>query len=175
MSFIIYLIVIILVILDQISKYLTVEYLKPISVVEVIPNILNLRYAENTGAAFSMLEGQIAFFVVVTFISLALILYFYKTNKVNHIIGKSACVLIVAGAIGNLIDRVIHGFVVDMFEFAFIEFAIFNVADIFITFGGVLICYYVIFLYDKEQQNDEEAENNVEILEETESLKEEHE
>lgn len=140
--------IIILIILDQFTKYLTVTKLKPLGSVEFIPNILNLTYAENTGAAFSMLENQIWFFVLVTVIILAGMAYLCLKGNIKHILGKISFTLVASGAIGNLIDRVLNGFVVDMFEFAFVKFAIFNVADIFITFGGILCFYYIMYIYD---------------------------
>ena len=146
----IYIIILILIALDQFSKYLTVEYLKPVGTHSLIDGIISLTYAENTGAAFSMLEGKIWFFAIVTFAALAFMYYFYKKDYIKHTFGKIALILISAGAIGNLIDRLIHGYVVDMFELTFMNFAIFNVADIFITLGGVVLCYYIIFQYDKD-------------------------
>ncbi|MFI3225792.1 MAG: signal peptidase II [Clostridia bacterium] len=161
MIFIIYAgIIAILVILDQISKFATVKYLKPIGSVEVLPKILNFTYAENTGAAFSMLEDKIWFFVIVTLLALGVMFYTYKKEYIKHKIGIFSLVLVAGGAIGNLIDRVMYGFVVDMFEFAFVRFAIFNVADICITFGGVLLCYYILFLYDKDNPKEENNAEN---------------
>lgn len=153
-------IITLLVIFDQFSKYLTVEHLKPIGSIEVLPKILNLTYAENTGAAFSILENQIWFFVAVTVFALGLMFFLYKKQYIKHKIGVIALVLVAGGAIGNLIDRVMYGYVVDMFEFAFVKFAIFNVADICITFGGIFLCYYIIFLFDKDNPKEEkDAEN----------------
>lgn len=150
--------VIILIALDQLSKYLTISYLKPIDSVVILDGIISLTYAENTGAAFSMLEGKIGFFAIVTFLALGLMFYFYKTNTVKHIIGKISLVLVSAGAIGNLIDRISYGYVVDMFEFTFFKFAIFNVADIFITVGGAFLMIYMILFYDKDHKEDESKE-----------------
>ncbi len=152
-----YILICILVVFDQLTKYLTVEFLRPIDgstqgaeAIDFIPGFIGLRYAENTGAAFSILEGQIWFFAIITLLTLAFIIYMYHSKKVKHISGVTALVLIAGGAIGNLIDRLLNGFVVDMFEFQFITFAIFNVADIFITIGGVFVVYYVLFQYDKD-------------------------
>lgn len=146
------LIIIALVLIDQATKVLTVFYLKPIGTVKLIDGVISLTYAENTGAAFSMLENQTWLFVIITFITLGAMFYYYSKGYIKHKIGEIAFILVAGGAVGNLIDRVFHGFVVDMFEFKFMTFAIFNVADIFITFGGALLCYYILFLYDKDNE-----------------------
>lgn len=155
----IYLIISLLVLTDQITKFLAIEFLKDANPVTFIPNILDLRYIENTGAAFSILEGRSYIFVAITLLVLAFGYRLYKTNQIKHITGKIACVLIASGGIGNLIDRVLHGFVVDMFEFTFMNFAIFNVADIFITLGGAILCIYIILFYDKDMELKHENRN----------------
>lgn len=143
-------IILLLISLDQYTKYLTIEHLKNENSIEVIEKIIGLTYVENTGAAFSMLEGQIVFFVIVTISVLGYMYFYYKSGKIQHIIGKIAVILISAGAIGNLIDRLLYGFVVDMIELLFINFAIFNIADIFITFGGIFAGIYILFLHKEE-------------------------
>lgn len=125
-----------------------------------IPNIINLTYAENKGAAFGMLQNQIVFFVIITVFVLGLMFFAYKKRYVKHKLGIYALVFISGGAIGNLIDRVIHGFVVDMIDLAFMKFAIFNFADMCISVGGAMICYYITFLFDKDNpKNDAENTN----------------
>lgn len=146
----IYLIIFLLVALDQITKYLSIQYLKGEGSVSFLPGFIELKYTENTGAAFSILEGQTILFVLITVAVLIFIFFMIKTKKVKHITGKVASIIIISGAIGNLIDRILHGFVVDMFNFTFMNFAIFNVADIYITIGGMILCVYILFYYDKD-------------------------
>lgn len=146
----IYLIIFLLVALDQITKYLSIQHLKGEGSVSFLPGFIELKYTENTGAAFSILEGQTFFFVLITIAVLIFIFFMIKTKKVKHITGKVASIIIISGAIGNLIDRILHGFVVDMFNFTFMNFAIFNVADIYITIGGMILCVYILFYYDKD-------------------------
>lgn len=144
----IYLFISFLTIIDQLTKFLTVKFIVNASNIVVIPKILELTYVENTGAAFSMLEGKIFFFVLASIFTVVTALYLHHTNKIKHITGKIAMIFIVSGGVGNLIDRIRLGFVVDMIELKFINFAIFNVADIFITIGGFFMVIYILFFYD---------------------------
>lgn len=140
--------IVVLVSLDQFVKYLTVTHLmiKPIVLIE---NVFELTYVENKGAAWSILENQIWFFILMTFIILALIAYACYKKMIYTKLGQISLVLICAGAIGNLIDRITHGYVIDMFSFKLINFPVFNVADICIVCGGILFVYYMMFQHDK--------------------------
>src|SRR5699024_11758485 len=115
----------ILVITDQITKYLTIQNIGLHEVVEVIPNVLSFTYIQNTGAAFSILEGQMWFFyIITTIVVIGLIYYMYTEGRKNKILGFLLS-LILAGAIGNFIDRVFLQYVVDMIKLVFIDFAMF--------------------------------------------------
>ena len=140
--------IVVLVSLDQFVKYLTVTHLmlKPIVLIE---NVFELTYVENKGAAWSILENQIWFFILMTVIILALIAYAFYRKMIYTKLGQISLVLICAGAIGNLIDRITHGYVIDMFSFKLINFPVFNVADICIVCGGILFVYYMMFQHDK--------------------------
>lgn len=140
--------IVVLVSLDQFVKYLTVTHLmiKPIVLIE---NVFELTYVENKGAAWSILENQIWFFILMTVIILALIAYACYKKMIYTKLGQISLVLICAGAIGNLIDRITHGYVIDMFSFKLINFPVFNVADICIVCGGILFVFYMMFQHDK--------------------------
>lgn len=140
--------IVVLVSLDQFVKYLTVTHLmlKPIVLIE---NVFELTYVENKGAAWSILENQIWFFILMTVIILALIAYAFYRKMIYTKLGQISLVLICAGAIGNLIDRITHGYVIDMFSFKLINFPVFNVADICIVCGGILFVFYMMFQHDK--------------------------
>lgn len=140
--------IVVLVSLDQFVKYLTVTHLmlKPIVLIE---NVFELTYVENKGAAWSILENQIWFFILMTVIILALIVYACYKKMIYTKLGQISLVLICAGAIGNLIDRITHGYVIDMFSFKLINFPVFNVADICIVCGGILFVFYMMFQHDK--------------------------
>ena len=125
--------VVLLVALDQLVKYLVKTNIPLGAQMDFIPHVLGLTHIHNNGAAFSMLSGARWFFVILT-------------------IARWTLVLIIAGAVGNLIDRAVYGYVVDMFEVLFMRFAIFNMADIFIVVGGILFCIYYGFLHDKHKK-----------------------
>lgn len=136
---------VILIIIDQLTKYFTVQNIDLYEVVEFIPNVVSLTYIRNTGAAFSILEGQMWFFYIVTVVVAAgLIYYMYTEARENKILGFLLS-LILAGAIGNFIDRLFLQYVVDMIKLEFIDFAIFNVADSYLTVGVILLLIYTVY------------------------------
>lgn len=126
--------IILLLILDQLVKYWTVTNLALHTGQELVPNVVSLFYIRNTGAAWGVLSGNILFFVVIT-IAICGGLMFWAHKEKRRPIEYVSYVLIFAGAIGNFIDRVRLGYVIDMFKFEFIDFPIFNVADICLTLG----------------------------------------
>lgn len=134
-----------LVALDQFFKFLAVQQLKGAQAVTVIPHIIGFRYAENTGAAFSMFSGKVDFLIIVTAVALVAIAYAVIAKKFTDKIEEFCFVLIFAGGVGNLIDRVVQGKVVDYLEFLFIEFPIFNFADILVCFGVGLFAVYTVY------------------------------
>ncbi|MDL2288065.1 signal peptidase II [Oscillospiraceae bacterium OttesenSCG-928-F05] len=125
---------------DQLVKYFAVERLVGAGPVTLIPGVIQLRYAENTGAAFGILKDQRWLFIVITVLAVVAIIYLIAAKKFPSKPAMWSLAMILGGAVGNWIDRVRQGFVVDMLEFTFMNFAIFNVADIFVTVGGVLFC-----------------------------------
>ena len=122
---------------------------------ELIPGILRLTYAENDGAAFSMLSGRREFFIVVTIIVLVAAFYFLLRGHIHGLFGIVSLSLCISGAIGNFIDRVSRGYVVDMFEPIFIDFAIFNVADILLNVGGIAFALYFLFFHERNRERDD--------------------
>ena len=142
-------VIVLLVILDQLVKYLVKTNIPLGGTVPFLPGILGLTHIHNTGAAFSMLSGARWFFVLLTVAFVIFGMWALLTGRLRHPLGKWSWVLVLAGAIGNLIDRCLYGYVVDMFEVQFMRFAIFNVADIFVVVGGILFCIYYLFLHDK--------------------------
>jgi len=152
---------VLMVIADQISKFLAVSKLQPIGSYELFPNVLHLTYVENTGAAFSMLSGKTTLLIVLPIVVCAAIGYFLIRGYIKNAIEKWSLVLILSGAVGNVIDRIFRGAVVDFFEIKLFKFAIFNVADIFVTIGAVLLFVYILFLADKKgTENDGNKKNN---------------
>ncbi|MDO5041142.1 MAG: signal peptidase II [Peptoniphilus sp.] len=144
----------ILVLVDQISKKLVVEFLKGEPPVVVIENFLNFFYLENRGAAFGIMQNARAFFLVITVVIVIVILYILLKNyKKSSAIFKLSLGLILGGAIGNFIDRVRLHYVVDFISvriFGF-DFAVFNLADSFVVVGTILLMIMVLF-YDNPEK-----------------------
>lgn len=135
------------ILLDQGTKLWTVHTLKPVGTIRVIDQVFHLTYAENTGAAFSMMEGGRIFFLILTPVMLALFAFILFSGRIQKFSGEIAAACIIAGGLGNFIDRMLNGFVVDMIYFVPINFPIFNVADILITCG--VIVFIVLYLLSK--------------------------
>ncbi|MBS5704227.1 MAG: signal peptidase II [Butyricicoccus pullicaecorum] len=146
---ILFLLVAFIVALDQLVKFWVVHVLMSGPSIVLIPGIFQLTYVENRGAAFSFLENHIAFFVIATLVVLLAIIYAFYSKLIRTRLGHLALVFVSGGAIGNFLDRIFHGYVVDMFYFELIDFPVFNVADIFIVIGGVLFAYYILIQHDK--------------------------
>lgn len=138
---------VIALILDQAVKFwTTANIVLNDGMKALIPGFIHLTNIHNTGAAFSILEGARWFFVALCLVFVALIIYVLLTDIINTPGARWMAVLVMAGAVGNCIDRVICGYVVDMFEFeGFLSwFPVFNVADIYITVGGILFCVFTL-------------------------------
>ena len=146
---------IILLALDRYTKYLAVTFLKGTEGIDLIPGVLRLEYLENTGAAFGVMQGMQSILLVVTVIVLLGILYIYikipEGKKYNVL--RVVAVFIIAGAIGNMIDRFLYNFVVDFIYFSLIDFPVFNVADCYITCSVILLFILVLFYYKDEELN----------------------
>lgn len=135
----------IIIALDQLSKYLAVKYIGTTGVVTVIPRVLDLVYVKNTGAAFNILSGRIGFLSIISVAFMVGVVWFMISKKPKSKMLRSALMLLFAGAAGNAIDRIFRGFVVDFIETVFINFPVFNIADIAITAGAVLLIVYLLF------------------------------
>ena len=143
-----YLLAILCVIIDQISKFIVIKNLKPIGSIPIIQDVFHLTYCENTGAAFSLLENKTIFFII---IGILVIFYIFKYLIKEEItsLEKISYILLTGGIVGNLIDRIIYGYVVDYLRFIIFgyNFPIFNLADICITLGVILL---IINIFRKE-------------------------
>lgn len=144
--------VILLISLDQWTKALAVDKLMDKEPFIIVKNVFQLRYLENRGAAFGILQGQKAFFVVTGIIILTAIAYLYNkmpSTKKYHLL-RVLAVLMAAGAIGNMIDRVVNNYVVDFFYFELINFPIFNVADCYVSVAAAMLIISIMFIYKEE-------------------------
>ena len=142
----------VLIVIDQLTKYLTRANIDLGRNITFIPGVLDLTYVQNTGAAFSILEEHTwlltLFSAVVVVIIALLVARKFFTNR----LGLLSATLIMAGGVGNLIDRVAFKFVTDMIETTFMDFPVFNFADCCITVGVVLLFIYVLFFYKDEKK-----------------------
>ena len=139
--------VLLMIAADQAVKYWAFTALQPQGTLPIFANAFHLTYVENRGAAFSLFaqfDSRWIFVILAVVITVVIFFALYK-GKVHTRTGRCALLLIAAGALGNAADRVVHGFVVDLFDFRLIHFPVFNVADIFICVGGLLFILYVLF------------------------------
>ena len=115
----------------------------------LIPGIIELRTVHNYGAAWSSFSGQRWLLVIVTCCIVAAVAWCLIRRIVRHPLGVAACFMVISGGIGNIIDRVRLGYVVDMFNLLFMEYPVFNVADIFVVCGAILGAIYYMWIYEK--------------------------
>lgn len=136
--------VIALVAIDQVVKYFVSINLRLNNEVTIVPNLLYITYIENRGAAFGLFQNQRYFFIIFATIMIMIFFYFIKYKKIKDKIFLTSALLIIAGGIGNIIDRVIYGYVIDYIRLSFFP-AVCNFADYCITLGTIGLIFYVLF------------------------------
>lgn len=145
-------IIALLLLLDQGAKILAYSYLRGNSDITLIPGVLELKYLENRGMAFGMLQGRIPVLIALCVIFFLAFLYFYirvpKNTYYLPLIFISFVML--SGALGNFIDRAFRGFVVDFIYFSLIDFPVFNLADIYVVCSGIMLVLFVCLKYKDE-------------------------
>ena len=142
---------------DQAVKWWIVSSLQPEEVRTLIPGVLSLTRIRNTGAAFSLLRDHTWLLAVISAIFAVLVVVLLVKRYFTHPLAVWSLAAVLGGAVGNLIDRIRLGYVVDMFLPEFIDFAVFNVADIFITCGGILFCVWLLLSYSQSRRNSASA------------------
>lgn len=143
-------IILTVVAIDLISKHFTTDYSETKN---IIPYIINFKSSQNTGAAWSIFSGSVIALSVITFLAIALIIIYAIFSKSNSALFFVSLSLILGGAIGNLIDRLILGYVRDFIQFDFWQtFPIFNLADTFLTIGIFCLILYHLILLIKEKR-----------------------
>ena len=144
---------IIFIIIDQVSKIIVVNNLTNNKSIEVIKSFFYLTYTNNKGAAFSILTGRRILLILVALVVIGVLIYYVRKNKIEGKVNKIALSLVIGGSIGNLIDRILRGAVVDFIDVKIFgyNFPIFNLADTFIVIGVFLL---IIEMFRKEHRND---------------------
>lgn len=139
--------------IDQIIKYFVCAYLEPIGSKIIVENFLQLSYVENTGAMMGLMQGKTSLLAVLAIIILVVLFALILTKKIKFGFIYCCLVMIVSGGIGNIIDRIFRGFVVDYIEVLFVDFYVFNFADCLVTVGAFLIIGYEIYDLIKDSKN----------------------
>lgn len=149
-----------IILFDQLVKYASLTQLAPLpgGTAPFIPGFIRFFYTENTGAAFSLFSGKTWILGIVSSVMAGVMIYLlYRYRSVKSWLFRVALCFIIGGAIGNVIDRFFRGFVVDMLEFEFVNFAIFNVADAFVCVGAVMLGVFLIWFWDKAKKDGNES------------------
>ena len=149
MTFLYIILAIVIVIIDRVTKILAETFIADDQVIGVIPEVFSFVYTENTGAAFSILSDKTWLLSIVSVAFCVGVIIYWILKKPNKKMLCTSVSLIFAGALGNAIDRIMYGYVVDFIRTDFIDFPVFNVADIAITIGAALLMIFVIF-FDRE-------------------------
>ncbi len=137
-------IIVVGVILDQLTKWLAVKFLEPISTVPIIKDALHLTYVENRGAAFGMMKDSRWIFMTVSTIAILIFIAYLYLGHADNTLYAVALSMVISGGIGNMIDRIALGYVVDFIDFRLINFAVFNGADSFVCIGAGLLILALI-------------------------------
>lgn len=145
----------ILVFIDQVTKILAKSFLEGQPDLVIIDHVFVLRYLENRGAAFGIMQGGFLFFYILTAVVLIGILVVLRRIPVTRrfLPLRIGLLLLFSGALGNLIDRIFRGYVVDFFYFILIDFPIFNVADCYVTISAIGLILLIFFYYSEEEYN----------------------
>ena len=148
--------------LDQFTKYLTVANLALGEDFPVWPGMFHFTHLRNDGMSFSLLSGARWFFVIVTIVVILFALYAIYRRWIDHPMGILSLAAVLGGAVGNLIDRIRFGYVVDMIEVEFVRFAVFNVADMFVVVGGIVFMLYGLLFWKEPERPSKEDTNDPE-------------
>ncbi len=142
--------------LDQLTKFLAVRYLMPVDTVPLWENVLHLTYVENTGAAFGMMKDARWVFLILSSVAIVGIALYLFFGYARTTLATVAFSMIVSGGIGNMIDRIALGYVIDFIDFRLIHFAVFNGADSFVCVGAGLLVLSLILdiLHEKKEKQD---------------------
>lgn len=152
---------VLLTFIDQLTKMAAFRYLREESI-KLVPNVLELRYLENKGAAWGIMQNQRELLLAITAVVLVVIAYaLYRLPDTKHFLLLRCClVLLSAGALGNFIDRIFHHYVIDFIYFSLIDFPVFNFADCLVCVSAVMILYCLLFKYKDDDFSHRRKQEN---------------
>ena len=159
----IYIIIAILVFIgDIISKYIAEQNLIYVRTIPLIENVFHLTYVENRGMAFGMFSGGRVLFIIVSVVVLVLLIMLFKKTEISArtVWQKAGTALIFSGALGNLVERISKGYVVDFLDFTLIDFPVFNIADIAVCVGAGMLVIHFLLAERKDGKNALKGEKN---------------
>ena len=148
---------VLLVLVDQATKFVVRSNIELGESVSFIPGVLDLAYVRNTGAAFSILRTHTWLLTLTSAVVVLVMCWLIVNGFFKNALGRWAATLVLAGGVGNLIDRAVFGFVTDMFKTTFIDFPVFNFADCCITVGVPLLFLYVLLYMSKDETRSAEG------------------
>ena len=148
-----------LIAIDQLLKWWVVQVLMPMGTLPIWQDVLHLTYHENYGSAFGMLQQQRGLLIVLAVVIIMVLALLMWKKKISHPFAIYTTFLILAGGLGNLIDRIFRGYVVDFIDFRLINFPIFNFADCCVVVGTILLAIYILFFEGKTDSKKTEDSN----------------
>ena len=154
---------VLLVLADQAVKFAVRANIELGGSAPFIPHIMELTYVQNTGAAFSILRQHTWLLTLISAVVVVVMCYLIVNGFFKNTLGRWSAMLVLAGGMGNLIDRAVFGFVTDMFQTTFMDFPIFNVADCCITMGVPLLFLYVLLYVGKDEKKEDEADDPAQL------------
>ena len=159
------------ILLDQLTKWLSVKFLAAVDTVPLIKGVLHLTYVENTGAAFGMLKDQRWVFILISTVTIIAFLLYLYLGHADSKLYAIAFSMIISGGIGNMIDRVALGYVVDFIDFRLINFAVFTGADSFVCVGAGIMILALILEMRREATSEKKKKSALSSEEKTENSK----
>ena len=154
---------VLLVLIDQAVKFAVRANIELGGSVPFSPHILDLAYVRNTGAAFSILQAHTWLLTLVSALVVLVMCWLIVRGFFQNALGRISAALVLAGGMGNLIDRAVFGFVTDMFMTVFMDFPVFNVADCCITVGVPLLFAYILLYVGREEKKEDEADGSAQL------------
>jgi len=144
-------IVFFVLVLDQTTKYLSQSHLKqlPSRTIPILRDVFHLSYVENYGAAFGIFQNGKWFLIATALVIIGWIIYYLFKHPDENLLLKISLSMVLGGAIGNLIDRIRFGYVIDFLDFRLIDYPVFNIADCSVVVGTILLAYYLLFVSGK--------------------------